>query len=263
MTRRLLALIMIDNQGLSSSLQSSDSGTPTISSTSSSASTLTNSDVIALLPLAGPIIAGVLVGIIVIAAIVVICFLQRRPQHPRRRHRSFDAQFILQPGVFRERLLATLFAFWYCVLLLYIELRPHRHSRSRFLRDENDPKNATPKKKYRRYSRRSRYSTRIMELEVRNSVPPIGSRSEARESSMPSGNRKWHSDSNSTNSTFSLTLNTNKIGVNKPHHQVVDASQTSITLVPLTISSNQVEQYSPSTIELPLQPLSLPNTCPN
>lgn len=143
--------------------------------------------------------------------------------------------------------------------MLYIELRPHRHSRSRFLRDENDPENATPKKKYRRYSRRSRYSTRIMELEVRNSVPPIGNRSEPRGSSMPSGNRQWHSGSNSTNSTFSLTLNTDKIGVNKPHHQVVDASQTSITLVPLTISTNQVEQYSPSTIELPLQPLSLPS----
>lgn len=111
MTRRLLALIMIDNQGLSSSLQSSDSGTPTISSTSSSASTLTNSDVIAQLPLAGPIIAGVLVGIIVIAAIVVICFLQRQPQHPRRRHRSFEDQFILQPGVLRERLLDTMFIF--------------------------------------------------------------------------------------------------------------------------------------------------------
>lgn len=104
---------MIDNQaidpGLSSSLLISDSGTPTTSSTSSSAST--NSNVIGQLPLAGPMIAGVLVGIIVIAAIVVICFLQRRPQHPRRRRHSLEAQFILQPGVFGERLLVTLIVF--------------------------------------------------------------------------------------------------------------------------------------------------------
>ena len=91
---------MIDKQGLSS-LQLSDAGTPTTSSASSTVSTLKNSDAIARLPLAGPMIAAILVGIIVIAAIVVICFLQRRPQHPRGRcRRSFEAQLILQPGVF-------------------------------------------------------------------------------------------------------------------------------------------------------------------
>ena len=140
-------------------------------------------------------------------------------------------------------------------LLLHIDSHPHRHSTSRFLRDEDTLENHPRKKKYRRYSRRSRYSSGTMELEVLKFLPQDGSRYEAREIPLPSGSRQWQS-SNPTISTFSLTLNTNKIA-NMPIHHVVDDSQTSVTLVPPTVSFNQIEQYSPRpTVDLPLQPLS-------
>jgi hypothetical protein len=133
-----------------------------------------------------------------------------------------------------------------CFLLLHIDSHPHRHSTSRFLRDENPLENHPRKKKYRRYSRRSRYSSGTMELDVRKLLPQDGNRYEAREIPLPSGSRQWQS-SNPTISTFSLTLNTNKI-VNMPIHH---GSQTA--LVPPTVLSNQIEQYSPRpTIELPL-----------
>lgn len=93
---------IVDNPGLSS-FQPSDSGTPTTSGTSSITSISTNPDVTAQLPLAGPMIAGILVCIVVIAAMVVICFLQRRSKRPHRRRHSFETQFILQPGMFRKR----------------------------------------------------------------------------------------------------------------------------------------------------------------
>lgn len=109
---------------------------------------------------------------------------------------------------------------------------PHRHSR--FLPDEIPPQNHTRKKKYRRYSRRSRYSGSTTELEVQHPLQQHGSRSES-------------SGGGSSKSTFSLTLTMNKIGVDKPNHH------PSPTLAPSIASSNPVELYSPCpTIELPL-----------
>jgi len=215
--------IMIHNQGLSS-FQPSDSGTPTTSSdyVNSNTSTSTKSGVIGRLPLAGPLVAGILVGIILIAAIVVICFLQRRPKRPRRRRRSFDTQCVLQP-----------------------DSHPRHHSRNRFLHDEISSENDPPKKKHHHYSH-PRYSSGTMELDIRSSAPQIMED----ESLLPLGNRQRHSRSGSINSIFSMTLNTTNIGADKTNPEVIDGKQTSSTLVSdlEPVSSNKVEP-SPSQIK--------------
>jgi len=165
----------------------------------------------------GPMIAGVLVGIVVISAAVVICFLQRQPKRTYGRRRSFEAPFILR--------------------------RDAHSRRSGLWRDEIPSENHPRKRKYRRYSRRSRHSSGTVELDASQD----GNRPKARKMPLRLGNRQWRLSSGSTNSTFSLALNMKKMGVN---HHIVDRSQTLATIVPSTVSSSEVDQRP--TTELPL-----------
>jgi hypothetical protein len=143
---------------LSSPLQPPDAATPTISSASVFTSMSTNPDVALQLPMAGPMIAAVLVCIVVVATAVVICFLQRQPQGSCGR-RSFEAPFIF---------------------------RSDSHSqRSGFLRDEIPSENQRRIKKYRRYSRRSRHPGGTVEVDLSED----GNRPEGREIPLRLGNR--------------------------------------------------------------------------
>lgn len=218
-TRPLSLIVMnntiIDNQGSSSSIQ--PSGTPTTSSndaSSSSTSASPTSDLAAVgrLPSAGPMTAGILVGIIAIATVVVISFLTRRSK--RRRRNSFEE---LDDG---------------------------------FLSDSEPPKQKHPR--HSRHSRRLRqkqHSSGIMELDVRKSIPQGvviegGSR---RSKPHASDNQQRHSDSDSTNST--LSLDTNPMNDNRSNHPVVNDRRASTPSSDLaTVSSNQVGPASPTEV---------------
>ena len=199
----------------------------------------TESNAILHLSMAGPMIAGVLVGIVVISAAVVICFLQCQPKRTYRRRRSFEAPFILRHGMLREWRSAVLLV-PLIPLLLFIDSHSQRTG---LLRDEIPSENYPRKKKCRRYSRRSRHSSGTVELDALQD----GNRPKARKMPLRLGDRQWRLSSGSTNSTFSLALNMKKMGVN---HHIVDRSQTLATIVSSTVSSKQVDPRPK--IELPL-----------